>query len=130
MRKNKGKFILGAAIGAAIGMLFAPKSGKENRKIVKAKLDELIESVKDLDKEDLKNKFYQKIDDIKKELEDLDKEKAVKIVQEKTKELGKKAEDLYKLAKEKGTPVLEKTAKSVLEKVNELTKNAIKKLDK
>ena len=31
-KKNTGKFVLGAAIGAAIGLLFAPKSGKEMRK--------------------------------------------------------------------------------------------------
>ncbi len=130
MSKNGGKFILGAAIGAAIGMLFAPKSGKENRKVVKNKLDELVKYVQELDKDELKNNFNKKIEDIKNELADLDKEKAIKIAQEKAKKLGQKAEELYKLAKEKGTPVLEKTAKSVLEKVNELTKNAIKKLDK
>ena len=33
MGKNGfGKFALGAAIGAGLGLLFAPKSGEENRK--------------------------------------------------------------------------------------------------
>lgn len=38
MGKNGGKFIIGAAIGAVAGavagLLFAPKSGKETRKVI------------------------------------------------------------------------------------------------
>ena len=37
-----GKFALGAAIGGALGVLFAPKSGKETRQDLKNKLDELV----------------------------------------------------------------------------------------
>ena len=29
---KKGKFLLGAGLGIGLGMLLAPKSGKENRK--------------------------------------------------------------------------------------------------
>ena len=32
-----GKFVVGAAVGAALGMLFAPKSGKETRKAITEK---------------------------------------------------------------------------------------------
>jgi len=51
MGKGTGKFILGAAIGAiagaAAGILFAPKSGKETRKIIGEKAKDLAEKGKD-----------------------------------------------------------------------------------
>ena len=47
MSKSKksglGKFLLGAGIGVGLGILFAPKSGKETRADLKKKMDNLIE---------------------------------------------------------------------------------------
>jgi len=52
MSKNNGKFVIGAlvgaALGAAAGLLFAPRSGKETRKIVGKKAKEYAEKGKDL----------------------------------------------------------------------------------
>ena len=53
-KKGLGKFVLGAAIGAGIGLLFAPRSGKETRKILKDKMDDLVKKAKELDKEEVK----------------------------------------------------------------------------
>ena len=39
-KKGFGKFLLGAAVGAGIGILFAPKKGSETRRELKEKLDE------------------------------------------------------------------------------------------
>ena len=48
-KKGLGKFLLGAGVGVGFGMLFAPRSGKENREILKKKIDELIVKVKSID---------------------------------------------------------------------------------
>lgn len=126
--KGIGKFVAGAALGAGLGLLFAPKSGEETRKEVKVKLDELLNQAKDIDVEEVKEEFNKKVNEIKEELSDLDKEKALEIAKKKGNELREKAEDLVELAKEKGTPALKKTAESVLENVIKVSKDTLKKL--
>ena len=59
MKKNSGigKFIAGAALGAGLGILFAPKKGSETRKDLKEKLDNVVAKIKSVDAEDVKNMF-------------------------------------------------------------------------
>lgn len=128
-KKGAGKFILGAAVGAGLGLLFAPKKGKDLRNDLKVKMDELISKAKEIDPEELKDEFDKKVDEIKKELEDLDKEKVLKIAKKKSKEITKKAEELVNMAVEKGTPVLKDAAESVRDKAVEVTKDVLKKLE-
>ena len=128
-KRGIGKFIAGAAVGAGLGLLFAPKSGSETRKELKAKLDDLVNQIKNIDIDEVKAEFDQKIEDIKEGLADLDREKVADIAKKKGKELKVKAEDLVTMAKEKGTPKLKKTAQDVLENVIKVSKEAIKKLD-
>ena len=52
-----GKFMLGAAVGAGVGVLFAPKKGSETRHDLKVKFDELIAKVKEIDSEEVKEKI-------------------------------------------------------------------------
>ena len=129
-RKGYGKFVLGAAIGAGLGLLFAPKKGEDLRKDLKVKLDQLVAQTKDIDVEEVKKEFNRKVEDIKMGLVDLDKEKALEIAKEKGNQLKDKAQELVDLAVEKGTPVLKKTANDVLDKVIQVSKETQKKLSK
>ena len=132
MKNNKSgfwKFLAGIGIGAGLGVLFAPKSGEETRKELKDKLDEFVLALKDVKFSDVKDEFLTKVDEIKKELEDLDKEKIMKIAQDKAEVLKQKASDLVKLAKEKGTPVLEGIADDLRLRAINVTKDVLKKLE-
>ena len=128
-KKGYGKFVLGAAVGAGLGILFAPKKGSETRKDLKKKLDELVEQIKKIDVKEVKEEFDRKVDEIKEELADMDKEKALEIVKAKGAAAKEKAEELVELAKEKGTPALRKSAESVLKNVIKVSNNALKKLE-
>ena len=115
-KKGWGKFVVGAGIGAGLGILFAPKKGSETRKELKEKADELINKAKDIKLEDVKEQIEKKIDEIKNEINDLDKEKVLKIAKEKGNQIKDKASELVTLAKEKGTPILRDAALEVKEK--------------
>lgn len=125
-----GKFLIGGAIGAALGLLFAPKKGSELRKDLKEKMDELIEKAKKIDSREVKENIEAKIFEIKTELEDLDKEKVLAIAKKKASEIKNAAEELVDYAVKKGTPVLEDAARSIREKAILVTKDVLKKLEK
>lgn len=128
-KSGLGKFVVGAAVGAGLGILFAPKKGSETRKELKEKLDELVNNVKNIDIDEVKKEFNAKVEEIKDGLSDLDKEKVLEIAKNKGNELKKKAQELVDLAKAKGTPVLRKSAEDVLQNVIKVSKEALKKLD-
>ena len=126
---NICKFIAGVAVGVGIGVLFAPKSGKETREDISNKVKELIEEAKKLDFDDVKDMITKKAREIEQELKDLDKEKVLKIAKEKAEAIQKKANDLYHLAVEKGTPVLEKTARELKQHTADALKKIVVKLE-
>lgn len=128
-KKGLGKFIVGAGIGAAIGLIFAPKKGSELRKDLMDRIKDLYDQVKDIDSEDVREEFDKKIDQIKKELKDLDKEKVLKIAKKKSEDLQKRSQELVDLAIDKGTPILRDAADEVLDKTIEVTREVLKKLE-
>jgi len=129
-RKGFGGFLLGALVGAGLGVLFAPKSGKETRQELKEKFDDLVKKVKELDKEEVKEAFLNKIEEIKNGFADLDKEKVAAIAKEKAVALKDKIVELAKAAKEKATPTVEHAVENVRVKAVEVLKNTTDKLEK
>ena len=69
--KIVGALLLGAAIGGAIGVLFAPDKGVRTRKKLMLKGEDIADSMKD--------KFNDFMDDVKDELEEV-KAKATKFL--------------------------------------------------
>ena len=128
-KTGAGKFLLGAAVGAGLGILFAPKAGSETRRDLKKKIDELTKKVKEIDVQEVKDQLQDKIAEIKEELADLDKEKVLKIAKEKAGDLKQRCEELVQLAVDKGTPVLEKAANEVREKTIDAVKEILERLE-
>lgn len=124
-----GKFLAGAAIGVGLGILFAPKAGAETRKELKEKMDDLVKKVKELDVEEVKANFLNKIEEIKEELADLDKEKVISIARERAEVIKGKLDELYTEAKEKATPVVQKTIDELRSKTVVVLKDTVKKLE-
>ena len=105
---KKGNFILGAGLGLGLGMLFAPQSGDKTRKELKKKINELVEKVKSIDKEEVVDNISNKINELKEELANLDKEKAMEI--------------------DKGTPAVQKAAKEVRNATSEFLSNMAERI--
>lgn len=124
-----GKFILGAGIGAGIALLFAPQEGSKTRRDLKKKIDELVVKVKNIDPDEVKADILQKVEELRMEIANLDKERALEIAKTQAKKVGKKAEELYQVAKEKGTPVVEKAVKEVKEVTLKAAKEVVNRLE-
>lgn len=127
---SKKGFLWGTAIGVGVGMLFAPKKGSETRKELKSKLDEMLVKLKEVDYDEVRENIEVKIYEIKNELRDLDKEKALDVAKKKVEQLQKMSNELVNYAIEKGTPVLQKSADAIKEKVVKVSKETIAKLEK
>lgn len=132
-KENKhgfAKFLLGAGIGAGLGILFAPKVGAESRRELKIKLNELKEKLSEVDLEEVRFDIEEKIKDLKVTISELDKETVLKAAKAKAKEVQEMADELVEYAVKKGTPVLESAADSIREKAVELTKEVLANLEK
>ncbi len=128
-RRSVGNLLLGVAIGASLGVLFAPKKGKETRVELKEKMLDLVSRAKELSINDVSSLVEEKITEIRHDLNDLDKEKVLSIAKEKSDEIKDKCQDLVDLAIDKGTPVLKNAAVEVRDKTVDVMKDMIGKLE-
>ena len=130
MAKGKGKFLLGALVGAGLGMLFAPKSGRELRKDLGKAFDELLDKVSQIKVEDVKEAMDDKIAELKELVNNMDSETALSIAKDTYEKIKVKGQELVNLAVTTGTPVLEETAVKLKKNSIAVAKSVIKKLEK
>lgn len=128
-KSGKGKFVLGALVGAGAALLFAPQKGSETRKQLKGKFDELLAKIKEIDIKEVREDLEKRITQIKEDLKDLDKEKALSIAKTKAEQLKVKTEELVEIVKEKGTPVLQKITAELKDKTATALKEIVSKLE-
>lgn len=124
-KKGLGKFLGGAAVGAGLALLFAPKTGEETRKDLKEKGTKLVKDIKNIDSDDIKKK----LNELKKDLKNLDKETVVETIKEKASKIIDKADDLINTAKEKSAPAIEQAGEEIKNKTIKILKKAIDKLE-
>ena len=129
-KRGFGKFLGGVAIGAGLGLLFAPDTGENTRKLLAKKLDEMWKKAKEIDIDEVKDELLYKVETLQAELKKLDKEKAKDVALKEAQKIKTKAEELYKYAIEKGTPVVEKAADEVRKQALKVVNEAQKKLEK
>ncbi len=131
MKKNNGlgKFAVGALIGAGIALMLAPKTGKELRKDLKVKLDELADYIKELDMEDVKTSISEKIKEIEEDIKNFDKEKAIDTAKKSAKKIETKASELVSEAEKAARPALIELTKDVKKKTVKTLNAAIKHLE-
>ena len=129
---KRGSFkdlLLGVGVGVVIGALFTPRTGEENRKLLKEKAGETVDKVKKIDFEALKTKLYDEYYSLKDELENMDAETAQKIAQEKVSELQAKADKVIAAAIEENKPKVEKSLVELKKKLAVVLKEISKKLE-
>ena len=128
-KKSVGNLVLGIAIGASLGILFAPKKGSQTRRELKEKMLDLVSRAKELSISDVSKMIEERIAEIRRDLNDLDKEKVLKIAKKKSEDIKRKCQELVDLAIEKGTPVLKDAAIDVRDKTIDVMQDIIKKLE-
>ena len=129
-KKRFRNFLCGFVIGTGIGILFAPKSGRETRKELKESLDKLVASIKDLDKEEIKDILILKITDIKTSLEELDKETILENAKDLAKKIKIKLGELKILVVNNTTPYVEACNEKFRESTINLLNKTIARLEK
>ena len=123
-----GKFLGGIALGAGLGLLFAPDKGENTRKVLAKKIEELRKKLNDIDIDEVKDELLFRAESLQAELAALDMEKAKELVLEQAETIKEKAEELYKYAIEKGTPIVEKAADDIRKQALKVVRETEKKL--
>ena len=95
-----GKFILGLGIGAAAGLLLAPKKGSELREDIKRESLKAYDQLKNMTKEDVEAMLGQTIETVKKSVDEFDLDVFKETTKEKLSDLETKLEEFAAKVKE------------------------------
>ena len=95
-----GKFILGLGIGAAAGLLLAPKKGSELREDIKRESLKAYDQLKNMTKEDVEAMLGQTIETVKKSVDEFDLDVFKETSKEKLSDLETKLEEFANRVKE------------------------------
>ena len=95
-----GKFILGLGIGAAAGLLLAPKKGSELREDIKRESLKAYDQLKNMTKEDGEAMLGQTIETVKKSVDEFDLDVFKETTKEKLSDLETKLEEFANRVKE------------------------------
>lgn len=95
-----GKFILGLGIGAAAGLLLAPKKGSELREDIKRESLKAYDQLKNMTKEDVEAMLGQTIETVKKSVDEFDLDVFKETTKEKLSDLETKLEEFANKVKE------------------------------
>ncbi len=128
-KKTVATLVAGTAIGAGLGVLFAPKSGKETRQDLKNKITEIKEHLENVKVKDVKKYVEEKIEKLENDLKALDKETVLKAAKNQAKKIEVDCKKLARYVKDKSEPILEEAVDSLREKAIDVTKHAIEKLE-
>lgn len=82
-KKTIGGLIIGAAAGIAVGLLFAPKKGKDTRESLAKSGNNYLDRVSD----DLKSSFEEQLDRVLKKSSERNEERAKKQIEEVKREI-------------------------------------------
>lgn len=126
---GKKGFVFGALAGATLGMLFAPKTGKQLRQDLSNRFDELMETMKDIDVDDVREQIETKVADLQMMIQDLDREKVMAIAQKQANAIKKQADEIVDMATKAAKPALEQIANETRKTAIKATKEVLKKLE-
>lgn len=126
---GKKGFVLGALAGATVGMLFAPKTGKQLRKELGDKFEELMNTIKDVDINEVRDQIEMKAAELQVMLKDLDREKVLAIAKKQATAIKDKANELVDMAAKAAKPALEQIANETRNSAIKATKEVLKKLE-
>ena len=120
MEKKTHTFLTGALVGIGLGLLIAPKEGSETRGELKADLNNLLDTVKEIDIDETKVIFMKKLGAIKEQLDEISATERKKIIFEKLEDIKKTCEDLTHLATENSSFKVAKASQAVWNRTNQI----------
>ena len=121
-------FLAGTAVGAALGLAFAPKSGKETRKDIAEKAKKLKNKAKEIDLDDIREFVVEKSADIEEKLSKLSKEKVLKNAKSLANTIKKDVSNLCNSIKDISEDVMQESVEKLKTKAEKTIEKVLSKL--